>query len=176
VRGRSCPLFHSRTDFICALAKQLVIRSFINSERLPVGQLYVLRRGIVVKMWRFLSIGKVLTTPNPNPNPDPDPDPDPDLAVTMWRVLSIGKVRAADMHCPSRPISSSIHLLPPPISSHLTSSHPIPSQVWGEDIILDNAELIDHSQAVALTCARASPHTLSLPLARIRAHAPLPTA
>jgi len=69
------------TDFIAGLAKQLVIRSFVNSERLPIGQLYVLRRGLVVKMWRFLSIGKV----------------------------------------------------------------------WGEDVIVDNPELIDHSQAVGLT-------------------------
>jgi len=73
------------SDLVAGLAKQLVIRSFIGHERLPVGQLYILRRGLVVKMWRFLGSGKV----------------------------------------------------------------------WGEDIILNSSELIDHSQAVALTYVEA---------------------
>jgi hypothetical protein len=47
------------SDFIAQLAKQLVVRCFIAQERLPVGQLYILRRGFVVKMWRFLGAGKV---------------------------------------------------------------------------------------------------------------------
>ena len=64
-----------------ALAKKLVIRAYVATERLPIGQLYILRRGLCVKMWRFLGGGNT----------------------------------------------------------------------WGEDIIIDNAELIDHSQAVALT-------------------------
>jgi CRP-like cAMP-binding protein len=68
-------------EFVASLAKSLVVRAYIAHERLPVGQLYVLRRGLVVKMWRFLGAGKV----------------------------------------------------------------------WGEDMILDNPELVDHSQAVALT-------------------------
>ena len=67
--------------FIVALAKKLVIRAYVATERLPIGQLYILRRGLCVKMWRFLGGGNT----------------------------------------------------------------------WGEDIIIDNAELIDHSQAVALT-------------------------
>ena len=46
-------------SFIAELAKKLVLRAFVANERLPVGQLYILRRGIVVKMWRFLSMGKV---------------------------------------------------------------------------------------------------------------------
>ena len=76
-------LAHSREgrEFIASLAKVLVIRAFVAHERLPIGQLYVLRRGLLVKMWRFLGRGKV----------------------------------------------------------------------WGEDMILDNHELIDHSQAVSLT-------------------------
>ena len=37
------------SDFVAALAKQLVIRSYITHERLPIGQLYILRRGLVVK-------------------------------------------------------------------------------------------------------------------------------
>lgn len=69
------------TDFIALLAKCLVIRSYVGHERLPVGQLYIVRRGLLVKMWRFLGSGKV----------------------------------------------------------------------WGEDMILDNMDLMDHSQAVALT-------------------------
>jgi len=73
------------SDFIAGLAKSLMIRSFVGHERLPIGQLYILRRGLVVKMWRFLGTGKV----------------------------------------------------------------------WGEDMILDNPELIDHSQAVALTYVEA---------------------
>ena len=72
-------------DFIAALAKNLVIRPYVNHERLPVGQLYILRQGVVVKMWRFLGSGKV----------------------------------------------------------------------WGEDMIIDSAELVDHSQAVALTYVEA---------------------
>ena len=64
-----------------AMSKRLVLRAYVTNERLPVGQLYILRRGLVVKMWRFLGRG---TT-------------------------------------------------------------------WGEDVILDSPELIDHSQAVALT-------------------------
>jgi len=46
-------------NFIAELAKKLVLRAFVANERLPVGQLYILRRGIVVKMWRFLGMGKV---------------------------------------------------------------------------------------------------------------------
>ncbi len=73
------------SDFIAALAKALVIRSYVAQERLPVGQLYILRRGFVVKMWRFLGSGKV----------------------------------------------------------------------WGEDVIMLNRDLVDHSQAVALTYVEA---------------------
>jgi len=72
-------------DFIAALAKNLVIRPYVQHERLPVGQLYILRTGMAVKMWRFLGSG----------------------------------------------------------------------QVWGEDMIIDNPELMDHSQAVALTYVEA---------------------
>ena len=68
-------------EFIAGIAKHLQIRAYAVHERLPVGQLYVLRRGLAVKLWRFLGAGKV----------------------------------------------------------------------WGEDMILDQPELIDHSQAVAIT-------------------------
>lgn len=76
-------------EFVASLAKALVIRSYVSHERLPIGQLYILSRGLVVKMWRFLGTGRV----------------------------------------------------------------------WGEDIILDSPELMDHSQAVALSYVEA--YTLS---------------
>ena len=72
-------------EFIASISKMLVIRAYVSHERLPIGQLYVLRRGLVVKLWRFLGCGKV----------------------------------------------------------------------WGEDMILDTPELMDHSQAVALTYVEA---------------------
>jgi len=74
--------FHVRMrTFYANIAKNLVIKPYVAQERIPLGFLYILRRGLVVKMWRFLTSGKV----------------------------------------------------------------------WGEDMILDNADLIDHSQGVALT-------------------------
>lgn len=69
------------SDFIAAIAKRLTIRSYVGHERMPIGQLYIVKRGLVVKMWRFLGSGKM----------------------------------------------------------------------WGEDLILDNPDLVDHAQAVALT-------------------------
>ena len=72
-------------EFIAALSMQLGIRAYALDERLPIGQMYVLRRGMVVKLWRFLGKGRV----------------------------------------------------------------------WGEDMLLDNQELVDHSQAVALTFVEA---------------------
>jgi hypothetical protein len=46
-------------EFIASLAKSLVIRNYVAKERLPVGQLYILRRGLCVKMWRFLGTKRV---------------------------------------------------------------------------------------------------------------------
>ena len=45
---------HEGREFIAALANVLVRRAYIANERVPVGYLYILRRGIVVKLWRFL--------------------------------------------------------------------------------------------------------------------------
>ena len=80
-------LTHTREgiDFLSGIAKELTVRTFVAHERLPIGQLYILKRGAVVKNWRFLSVG----------------------------------------------------------------------MVWGEDLIIDNMELMDHSQAVALTYVEA---------------------
>ena len=68
-------------EFVAYLAKNLNVNAFIAQERPPLGQLYVLRRGMVVKNWRFMRAGKV----------------------------------------------------------------------WGEDMIIDALQLMDHAQAVALT-------------------------
>ncbi len=46
-------------DFIAALSMKLGVAAFAVEERLPLGQMYVLRRGMVVRLWRFLGRGKV---------------------------------------------------------------------------------------------------------------------
>ena len=33
-----------------------MLRNYVKDERLPIGQLYILRRGLCVKMWRFLGL------------------------------------------------------------------------------------------------------------------------
>ena len=68
-------------EFIASLAKALQVRAFVASERPPLGQLYVLRKGMCIKNWHFLRTGRV----------------------------------------------------------------------WGDDMIVDDSRLMDHSQAVALT-------------------------
>jgi hypothetical protein len=131
-------------EFIAALSRMLVIRNYVRDERLPIGQLYILRRGLCVKMWRFLGARKVGTT---------------------TRLAAREDARGAEA-CKSydRPtvvaLMPAVPRLPPyhPPTILLTSPlHPLDatSQVWGEDIILDNEELIDHSQAVALTYVEA---------------------
>jgi hypothetical protein len=70
----------SGRQFIARLSKGLKCLPYIQSERLPLGQMYILHKGVVVKNWRFYCKGRV----------------------------------------------------------------------WGDDFILENRELIDHSQAVAL--------------------------
>lgn len=54
-------LWHTREGvaFIAQLAQQLVLRNFVASERVPVGMLCIVRKGLVVKMWRFLGARKV---------------------------------------------------------------------------------------------------------------------
>ena len=46
-------------DFVAALAMELQLSAFIVHERMPIGQLYVLKRGMVVKLYRFLGKGRV---------------------------------------------------------------------------------------------------------------------
>lgn len=46
-------------NFFAALAKRLVIRNYTAQERVPIGQLCIVRKGLLVKMWRFLGSGKV---------------------------------------------------------------------------------------------------------------------
>lgn len=38
---------------------RLGLSAFVMHERLPIGQMYVLRRGMVVKLYRFLGKGRV---------------------------------------------------------------------------------------------------------------------
>lgn len=71
---------HEGGNLIMRLSRCIRIRCFILNERLPLGLTYIMGKGIVVKNWKFLGIGRV----------------------------------------------------------------------WGEDILLDNEELVDHTQAVAL--------------------------
>ena len=47
------------TEFIAAVAKSLTVRAYVAEERAPIGQLYVLRKGIAVKNWRFMRAGMV---------------------------------------------------------------------------------------------------------------------
>ena len=68
-------------EFIASLAKALQVSAYVASERAPLGMLYVLRKGMCVKNWRFIRVGRV----------------------------------------------------------------------WGDDMIIDDRLLMDHSQAVALT-------------------------
>jgi hypothetical protein len=68
-------------EFVAMLAKALQVSAYVASERPPLGQLYVLRKGMCIKNWRFLRSGRA----------------------------------------------------------------------WGDDMILGDRRLIDHSQAVALT-------------------------
>lgn len=46
-------------DFVAMLAKSLTVRAYVTEERPALGQLYVLRRGMCVKNWRFLRAGHV---------------------------------------------------------------------------------------------------------------------
>lgn len=72
-------------EFIVRLSAALEPQAFLYQERLPLGLLYILRKGVVVKLWRFIKAGRV----------------------------------------------------------------------FGEDALLTDVELIDHSQAVAMTYAEA---------------------
>ena len=67
--------------FITNLATRMKVAAFVKAERLPLGRLYMLRKGMAVKLWRLYLSGRA----------------------------------------------------------------------WGEDILLDDPELIDHAQAVTLT-------------------------
>ena len=46
-------------EFVACLAKRLVVRAFVTDERPAIGQLYVLRRGMCIKLWRILRAGSV---------------------------------------------------------------------------------------------------------------------
>jgi hypothetical protein len=46
-------------EVISFIAKSLQLQAFVTHERLAVGQMFVLRRGMCVKNWRFLREGRV---------------------------------------------------------------------------------------------------------------------
>ena len=46
-------------EFIAAIAMQLDLNAFVSNERIPLGRMYILRKGMVVRMWRFLGPGRV---------------------------------------------------------------------------------------------------------------------
>ena len=106
------------SDFVAELAKHLYVRSYISHERMPIGQLYVLRKGLVVKMWRFLGSGKVRSSPltltrSPSSSPSPQPSPSPS---------------------PS-PLTSHPRPHPGPNPHPHPACFPGSGQVWGEDMI-----------------------------------------
>jgi len=41
-------------DFVADLSMKLRTAAFVANERLPLGQLYILRKGMVTRLWRFL--------------------------------------------------------------------------------------------------------------------------
>jgi hypothetical protein len=55
----SMPKSRDTREFIAHLASSLSLAAYIAEERPPIGQLYVLRRGMCVKNWRFLRAGSV---------------------------------------------------------------------------------------------------------------------
>ena len=54
----------SEREFVASLSMKLNLCAYVFEERLPLGQMYVLRKGVVVKLWRFLGAGKVRTSPH----------------------------------------------------------------------------------------------------------------
>ena len=49
----------SEREFIGELAKRLELSAYVGNERVPLGRLYILRCGMIVRMWRFLGAGRV---------------------------------------------------------------------------------------------------------------------
>ena len=56
---RGIPALDVGGEIIPKLASLLVVRAYIADERLPVGQLYILRKGWVTRLWRFMKAGHV---------------------------------------------------------------------------------------------------------------------
>ena len=96
-------------SFVAQLACCLMLNSFVSEERIPVGSLYILRKGLCSRGWNFLGPGRVfgedlivkypqlidttptvaltyvevlrLAHPPPPPRPSP-PSPSPPTALT----------------------------------------------------------------------------------------------
>lgn len=45
-------------EFVGELAKRLELSAYVANERIPLGRLYVLRCGMVVRLWRFMGAGR----------------------------------------------------------------------------------------------------------------------
>merc|ERR1711865_436963 len=46
-------------SFVAQLACCLMLNSFVSEERIPVGSLYILRKGLCSRGWNFLGPGRV---------------------------------------------------------------------------------------------------------------------
>ena len=44
--------------FLVSLTTRMQLAAFVRGERLPLGRLYVVRKGMVVRMWRFMGAEK----------------------------------------------------------------------------------------------------------------------
>ena len=52
-------MYETGQSFLARLCKRIQVCGYVQKERLPLGQLYIIARGIVVKNWRFFGVGKV---------------------------------------------------------------------------------------------------------------------
>jgi hypothetical protein len=60
-------------EFVTSVAKSLIVIAYVAEERAPIGQLYILRKGMCVKNWNFMRAGRVCTLRRSEPDPIPDP-------------------------------------------------------------------------------------------------------
>ena len=95
-------------SFVAQLACCLMLNSFVSEERIPVGSLYILRKGLCSRGWNFLGPGRVwgedLIVNYPQLI-----DTTPTVALTYVEVLRLA-------HPPPSPPSSPLPPSPPPPS------------------------------------------------------------
>ena len=104
----SSELRSEQEAFVAQLACALMHCSFVSEERVPVGSLYILRRGLCSRGWNFLGPGRVwgedLIVNYPQLI-----DTTPTVALTYVEVLRLA-------HPPPSPPSSPLPHSPPPPS------------------------------------------------------------